>query len=611
MDNYNCNNNYLPHTMEYYDEESSSNHMDDCDSEKNITAIDYVDEDSYELFEREIRIEVRNQIVSIRNLNDCYQLDMSRALCDYFCKLMIYSFAESSEKMTPRDLYKGVGSHKLIKSGNYTKWKGAFIESGFARNFGVNGKAYQIKGVKELLNCTAICVVLLYEYISENWDEEEDVLNEIDSLGDVYKKIMKAYNDGKKQTNLSIEEKNEISYLLFRKHLEEDERISPYVRTRMRQSNWDITKEEAKKIIENILEAGQELCEEYEMSEEEIFLDRCVNSDDRQILFSKYLAPIMAAVCIFFSTDVFLTDSNIWKRSKKWKKINTDWILTDNAKITEEMQRQMSYNFNMLLQYIRYRKKINDMREQKDFLDKYYYFYYLMLYKIGCSDNRMIDIDYRFIQYYVTEQLMKWELIKIETDIIFEVISNDSEMNDLYDFGRKYSSFGRILHSLSRLDGVIMRIELAERIIRDFFDTCPGNDKVKNRKCTEDFLHMIEYEQMIYERGLRNFLETGMGYSTEKNKSVLRKNLMEERVHCYGKDRQTYFMQTQSYLKEKINLADFLVKNYSSKKNVYANIKKYASSKVGELNKLRKNIEIWVISSNFCDLADHKFEFVD
>lgn len=59
------------------------------------------------------------------------------------------------------------------------------------------------------------------------------------------------------------------------------------------------------------------------------------------------------------------------------------------------MQRQMSYNFNMLLQYIRYRKKINDMREQKDFLDKYYYFYYLMLYKIGCSDNRMIDIDYR------------------------------------------------------------------------------------------------------------------------------------------------------------------------------------------------------------------------
>lgn len=59
--------------------------MDDCDCEKNITAIDYVDEDSYELFEREIRIEVRNQIVSIKNLNDCYQLDMSRALCDYFC----------------------------------------------------------------------------------------------------------------------------------------------------------------------------------------------------------------------------------------------------------------------------------------------------------------------------------------------------------------------------------------------------------------------------------------------------------------------------------------------------------------------------------------------
>lgn len=401
------------------------------DSEPDLLTLNYVDEENYAFLKDNVKI-VGSKFIKE---SKAYLPNASRNLCDYFCRLMIYSFAQEAKKLTPANLYKTKSNEAteseysargLITSGRYTNWKAPFMESGFAENLGVSVKKYKMPGVGELLEYPAICILLLYEYFFKG-NSNEDALSEISKRGKennlwkLIKKILESYHAGEKKIELRAIEKNDLFCSIFRHPLNIYEDSYLYTRKRLK-TEENVIKEEW---IYDLRKVGEELCSKYEQVEEKkLIFEEGSNCDDRRFQFAKYLAPIIAAICEYFSEEDIYKEMKLWKREKTYRQLKKCWIHKD---CTEEMCDELSKSYSTLLEYLKSERVLDNLYENGNFLENYYYMVGLMLYKIGCREKKVLKEEYKFIQYYVTEYLMKMELIEIETEAIYKYIKKDLE----------------------------------------------------------------------------------------------------------------------------------------------------------------------------------------
>lgn len=583
--------------LERYDKAGEHNY-EEHEPKKDIIQIDLIDEDAYIPFLNAVDVENAR----FKKRTNYYQLDMHRALCDYFCKLMIYSFAVASEKLTPSHLYKGNKNHKynLINTGRYTGWKGPFMESGFINNFGISEKQYQVKGVGELLNHTSICLLLLYDYFL-GISDVSDIPN---STWIVIKKILRSFDESKKYINLDDSEKDSICVLIFGTSIDRD--VPKYIQMRNRKKNMKpeciLSNAEQKNLMEELKNRGKELSEEYfneDMSE--LFEgERYGFSDGRQVSFAEYLAPIMAAICEFFCEDTFFSDINIWTQGKGLRKIPSGWFDESEGEKIDEKCLEYSKNYGIAKKYVDYKKRVVQLCSQKDFLYKFYYLFYLMLFKI--HRKSVINEEYRFIQYYSIEQIMKWELIQVETDIIYKYVQENCVDADA--FIKEHRDLKFILKKLSIFDGAILRIKLAENVLKEYFDDLKVHT---SSECLgwKKYTKKLEYSQLISDMQERAFLDVilddGRNGMNQRYEGIKRGALKDRIFPLAEKKEETYLDKTTSYLELYVGImTDFQCKGWrdGSREHTF-NLKSYVKDKVEELDPAKKEIQKWVIYCNF------------
>ncbi|NBI87836.1 hypothetical protein D3Z47_17230 [Lachnospiraceae bacterium] len=575
------------------------------DEENNKIYIDYINEENFISYQNEVKVELEGSL--IKKKKNYYPLDVISASCDYVCKLMIYSYAQSVPKISPANLYVGNKNceYKLITSGNYTRWKGKFMESDFADFFGIRKKVYVIKGLEELLNYSAICILLLNEYLSDDINikdvEEETWI--------VAQRILQEYDNGKQKITVSREEKNTICYLVFEKTLYKSE--LDYLRSRRCQieKSTCIKIEDKQKIRKHLAEIGQKLNREYDCGEK-IKMEHGYD-DARQIKFAPYLSPIIAAMCDYYSEHDAEKVKNLWVKEKTLKKINESWFGKENVE-NEEKLIQLSQDFSLLKKYMDYREKYKGMYTQESFLEKYYYFFYLINYKIGCKKNKAVDKRYRFIQFYVLEDLLKWKLIKKETEVIYECLQESNTIIDMHDMMKPHYRLKLILRKLSNVGNVLERIELAERVIKDYFEFYGqwqnGKDEKEIHKWRRDVIRKIEHHELVFDTYERLFLDEVFYDKKEddgKDEEIWRGKLKDREIlFCNDKQKKTYDEQISSSFQEEINLSEYLWNEKESNINKISDLRKHAKKEIEKLKSEKKIIEKWVILCNFSSVSE-------
>lgn len=556
--------------------------------------IEFLDENNYMPFYEMVKISGETGGRLSKKVRNCYE--NNTMLLDYFCRLMIYSYAVNSDEMSVSNLHKGEMNtfkgkekfNKLISSGNYTSWKNIFMESGLAEELGIKRKVYQVKDFDELLSYPALCVLMIYECL------ENDI--EIDDIGidewAVIKKAMALYENGVKYTEWNEHEKNKICMLIFRKPLY-DEKGPEYLYGRHR-TNVDIEEREIKKLYENILDKGNRLSVQYNESEmlplsKEIQNDNVKNCDERQVWFSKYLAPVIAAICDFFCDDPFGMEISIWKKEKEVKGLVSDWLQADDIQ-KKEKYAELSLNYNKIINYIKYNRRLFEIFSQEEFLQKYYYFYYLMIYKIRIAGIEYIDGEYKFIQYYIVEQLLRWKLIKKETGILYENAKKGG-IRDVREFLEKNRILKKVIEILASFEGVITRIDLAEQILNEYFDLF---ENMANEQKSVQWLNhtrkKIQCNQLFYNIQQRIFLEKELN-----SEEVKRGDLKNREIPFNDEAVSSYADKIKDFFRDDMSLADKLKNSgHITKKDLLT----HAKDQIDGMDDLQKEIEIWVISHN-------------
>lgn len=570
----------------------------------------YVDENNYNLIKEIVKISG----TKFTRKNKQYLPNASRNVCDYFCRLIIYSYAEQAELLTPASLYKTKASDTnrrsksakgLITSGRYTNWKAPFMESGFSNTLGVSAKEFQVSGVVELLDYPAICILLLYEYFLKEYNDE-DAISKISKRNDLWKrieKILKAYHANEKKTVLHNIEKYDIFSSITGGSLNLGKLSYLYGRKRIRTKNSEIDDNMKQELLDELRKAGKDLYSKYELGEEkELILEEGSNYDGRQFKFAPYLAPIVAAICEYFSEEKDFEELQLWRKKKTYKKLERDLFCPD---CTEETLTELSKNCSELLDYIKSTKGFHNIYKDAEFLEKYYYITGLMLHKINCTENKVLNNDHKVIQYYVVEYLMKMELIEKETEIIYKKIKEIIEKKDsstdekkskaiLKRFLKKNKFLKHALNIFNNFEGVFTRIGLAEQTIQKYFDR-DIRKKGNRMKSKERTLQTIRYEAFLYHIHQQLFLESMFMGKTDmsgKRNVITRGELLNTKIILCGESAgKSYLEQTKTFLNKSIELSRTLI----DKKQV----KSFVKEKIEGLDFLEREILIWVISRNF------------
>lgn len=230
--------------------------------------------------------------------------------CDYFCKMIISYYANTDREITPNNLYSSdVAERNLIVAGRYTEWKGYFVDSDLAKRFGVKALKYEKPDLESLLINTYSCLYILKEYMEENANmiifNCDEVSEEAYDLYMIIDKVIDAYYKKQIKLILSKKEKNIISDLLLGEKLET-------VKLLYNLRNMDTTHK-------NFMNQSplRDICERLkkinlsDLIEDRKFKIKNTNADMRQLNFSEYLSPIIAAMCENRKNNPFYHEENI------------------------------------------------------------------------------------------------------------------------------------------------------------------------------------------------------------------------------------------------------------------------------------------------------------
>ena len=454
----------------------------------------------------------------IRRKTPPFKYNKEECACDFFCKLMIQIFANYTKKFdTPKSLY-----NKLIFSGEYTSWKGFFLESPLAEMFGVRRKKYKIEGLEELLENTITCALILYDciekikadYEQEEGDDERSINEDIwwitKKLIDNNIKFLPQWEQDSTSnkdklkfeivqvnSGLDVDEQDMVAIFLLGRRLHRKD-IPAYLETRRSSKNnlEQTLSQEEKKILRNQLEY---IYNEYERSENIVIQknkkgDR-ENSDNRQIKFSTYLAPIMAAICEYHNRIPFFIKTNIWKKEETVK-----YLLINN--IDETYSQKLFGYYTELKKFCNYENELRCISEKDDILQKYEEMCYQFIYKTSLIKG--IYAENKYIVYYLIEKITGLMLVEKVTDSIYKHFTETSPNQAVEKFLADYK-LQSILKKIYSMDGVISKIELVKSVLEIYLKK--RRSKSKLDKVMSEIEEQIEASKLYFALMERFFLD--------------------------------------------------------------------------------------------------------
>ncbi len=565
---------------QFYEEDEEQNYK--------TASIQYIRAEDYDIYEN--NFEIKGFEIKVKD--EIHSLDIMAYQWDFFCRLNIFYHAHSDEYITPKWLH----DRKLISNGRYTAWKGFFMESIFSQFFDVERKPYKISGMKELLSNQKTCALILYKYMCREGNDVDE------SIWPIIQKVVTMGTYCK----LEDDEQDLIACRLLGKHLYK--KYDNYLSGKRRKEILQTSK--YKRSEQNELKKKLEDICKYEEAPIEIEMVNEKNGEERQMFFSSYLAPVIAAICEYHESNPFFVKTNIWK-----KKINVK-ILSDIGE-NKKYCKKLSEYYAILETYCDYMEELENITKKEKFLEKYEAFCYQLIYKI--SDNRNPHKKEIYIQYYIVEQLIGMELFETETEIIYENISREPNIRNERDLNKHHNELRDILGKIYSYRGVITKIKLSECILKEYFEKYQKSiDSTREvaRDNKKILLKKIEYEDLKFRLRENIYVEDILGDKSEVFIGKFREQLSPKDI-IYG-----------SMIEKKVedNHAKGIEEYLERYENKAENIKRLKKEKgrggtlrAKELEGLAKNqiaadekrnmIKKWVICNSILQIISHKFEF--
>lgn len=556
-----------------YVEEKDKAKCDEEESDEEESSnidVKYLYDDRYEWYEDFLQLE-KGKLVGQKK-EAYYLFDVSVFEADMYCKIRTVFCAESQNEMyTPYKLR----NMDFIKTGRYSDWKSYIPDSSIADAFGMKEKKYKIEGIKELLQNTTICILLLWDCVRYRQPDKKS------EFWLIVKKVIDAYNHEEPQINLTEEEKNTITRILVSNTLYED----PYLPYRKQDSS---KKKMIQKLCKNIkpeLESiQQKIREQGEYSSNNNIPKK---SHGATIAFSAYLAPIAAAICEYFKDNPLFVEKPIWTST-----ILKEYLLIPNIK--EDVRGTLSEKYAILHSYVEYVEELDELANKDDLVESYEGYCALILYKIMSEKNPIQEKD-RFIQYYAMEQLIGLQFVEQMSKLIYRKLKElGNEVLDI-TLRKEHYQLERILQLIYRCNGVFTRIELAKAIIADYFSIYKKQEANFTSKCRKlkDQIFFMDKKfrcmEMIYIEDLSRLCikKEGVTPSSEgvfQNGDTCKKDIMDRF--------DEYTRRIEALKKEE----EKLYKNNGAL--TMHNIKKMAKRNCGkEKDKEMQLVENWVIKN--------------
>lgn len=174
---------------------------EDAKEKTEDNVVKYVEEQEYSLYED--RFVYDNNCVIRKKKILKYKAEAR--VCDYFCRFIIDFWANQAKtSVTPKELY-----GKMIFRGQYTSWKGFFLESSLSDKFRLRRNTFKISGMEDMLDNTLICALILYDCTTYFDLDENDESEKQEELWHIVKKLLK--------NNIQVEDDvqiDEVKYLI-------------------------------------------------------------------------------------------------------------------------------------------------------------------------------------------------------------------------------------------------------------------------------------------------------------------------------------------------------------------------------------------------------------